>query len=177
VLSTKSLVELTKLLPADVGGLKKVYGIGPGKSKRYGPEILEIIHAYCLEQGVESTQMTLAPPPKPKPPKVNTKQLSYELFKAGKSIDEVAQERGLTRSTIEGHLTHFIAMGELDLLDALEEEKWMPISQYFAEQGLSDRLVRSQSRPGRRFHLRRNQDGAESSCSSTKGRATVTTEA
>jgi hypothetical protein len=151
VLSTKSLVELTKLLPADVGGLKKVYGIGPGKSKRYGPEILEIIHAYCLEQGVESTQMTLAPPPKPKPPKVNTKQLSYELFKAGKSIDEVAQERGLTRSTIEGHLTHFIAMGELDLLDALEEEKWMPISQYFTEQGLAIGLSEAKAALGDDF--------------------------
>src|SRR5690606_37489108 len=46
-----------------------------------------------------------------KPAKGATKQISFERFQSGKSIDEIAEERGLTRGTITGHLTGFIGKG------------------------------------------------------------------
>ena len=57
---------------------------------------------------------------KRKPAKGETKRISLEMFKEGKSIDDIAAERSLTRNTITGHLIGFIGNGvEADqLMDA-----------------------------------------------------------
>jgi hypothetical protein len=133
VLPTKSLLELGELLPANLPALKKIYGLGPAKTKRYGPEILEIIQAYCIATGIESTQLTLAPPKAKPPKKEDTKKISFELFKAGKNLDEIAQERGFVRTTIEGHLAHYVALGELDVFQVLDEDKIRAIMDFFIE--------------------------------------------
>ena len=44
--------------------------------------------------------------------KENTNLVTYDLYKNGKSIDEISKIRGFTRQTIENHL---IACYELDL--------------------------------------------------------------
>lgn len=46
-----------------------------------------------------------------KPAKGETKRISFELFKSGKSIDQIATERGLVKSTVIGHLVGFIGRG------------------------------------------------------------------
>ncbi len=140
VLSTKSMLEIIELLPANLSALKKVKGIGEGKAKRYGAEILEIVRTYCMEKGLSGAQLSLPEPP-PKPPKIDTKQVSLDMFRSGKSIPEIAQERGFAPSTIEGHLAHWIALGELDILDVMESEKIIAIekclqadqTKYFSE--------------------------------------------
>ena len=48
---------------------------------------------------------------KTKPVKGETKRLSFELFQAGKSIDDIAGERNLTYNTVLGHLIEFIGRG------------------------------------------------------------------
>jgi len=47
---------------------------------------------------------------------------SFELYKSGKSLDEIAKERGFVNSTIAGHLAKFISSGELNITDFLKEE-------------------------------------------------------
>ncbi len=131
VLPTKSLLELVELLPANLAALKKVKGIGEAKSKRYGTEILEMIQDYCIAKGLEGKQLSLTEPTKKV--KIDTKKLSFDLFKAGKSIAEIAQERGLTTSTIEGHLGHYIEAGELDIFDVMEKEKVNKIAAFVKE--------------------------------------------
>ena len=49
--------------------------------------------------------------PKSKPAKGETKRISLELFQGGKSVDDIAAERSLTRGTIIGHLIEFIGNG------------------------------------------------------------------
>ncbi len=61
--------------------------------------------------------------PKKKKEKVDTKKLSFDLCQSGKGIEEIAKERSLARTTIEGHLAHYIALGELDVLKFLEADK------------------------------------------------------
>jgi hypothetical protein len=51
-----------------------------------------------------------------------SQRLSLELFKEGKSIDDIAQERSLSPSTIEGHLIGFIGT-ELYLHQIVDLEK------------------------------------------------------
>jgi len=52
-----------------------------------------------------------------------TNKISFDLFIAGKTINQIAAERGMTTSTIEGHLAHYIAIGELDILQFMSEDK------------------------------------------------------
>lgn len=55
--------------------------------------------------------------------KIDTKECTYNLFKAGKSVEEVAKERGLKASTIMGHLIPYIQNGEVKLEDVIDEKK------------------------------------------------------
>ena len=49
----------------------------------------------------------------PKKEKIDTKDITYKLFRDGKSIEEIAKERSLTRGTIENHLAHYVEKGDL----------------------------------------------------------------
>ncbi len=58
-----------------------------------------------------------------KPPKGHTKTLTLQLFRQGKSIEEIAAERGLSTNTIETHLTLFIPTGEVQINELVTDEK------------------------------------------------------
>ena len=68
-----------------------------------------------------------------KEPKDDSKFLSYTLYKQGKSIREIAVERGLVATTIEGHLAHYVATGDLDIHEFVSGEKLKIIADYFNE--------------------------------------------
>jgi len=59
--------------------------------------------------------------------------VSYELFRAGNTIDEVAAARGFVRTTIEGHLSHFVESGELQVSELIPLEDLQKIAAFFAE--------------------------------------------
>lgn len=58
-----------------------------------------------------------------KPAKGETRLISLQLFKEGKSVEEIAASRGMVPGTIEGHLAHFITTGELALSELVSKEK------------------------------------------------------
>jgi hypothetical protein len=73
-------------------------------------------------------------------PKGETARISLQLYKQGKSVAEIAKERNLAYTTIEGHLSEFITTGEVEvhelispsrletILSILKEEKGLPNS-------------------------------------------------
>jgi hypothetical protein len=48
--------------------------------------------------------------------KVNSKEESFKLFKEGKTVEEIMEIRSMAKSTIMGHLSHYVDLGELDAL-------------------------------------------------------------
>lgn len=60
---------------------------------------------------------------KTKPKKGDTQKLTLSLFNEGKSIKEIAIERNLSTTTIEGHLAGFILTGEISVSELVDEEK------------------------------------------------------
>ena len=60
---------------------------------------------------------------KDKSTKTPTAEVSFELYQQGKSIEEIAETRGLVPSTIEGHLTKYISSGEVDIKRLISETK------------------------------------------------------
>ncbi|GAA0890357.1 helix-turn-helix domain-containing protein [Fulvivirga kasyanovii] len=55
--------------------------------------------------------------------KVPTKEVTYGLYKEGKSVEEIAELRGLTSGTIEGHLCTYVLTGEIKASDLMDGEK------------------------------------------------------
>jgi hypothetical protein len=60
---------------------------------------------------------------KKKTQKGETHRISLQLFKKGNSIMEIARQRDLAFSTIEGHLAGFVTTGEVGILDIIDEIK------------------------------------------------------
>jgi len=131
VLPQKSLIELVEQLPSTLHELENVKGIGKTKVKAFGKEILELIATYCHNKGIDRHPMEMKlKEPKLKP---DTKEVSLEMFRAGKDVNEIALERGLTVNTIEGHLVHFIGSGKVEIYEVVDEEQVKLISDYISE--------------------------------------------
>jgi len=136
VLPTRSLLEIVQLLPLNITLLRKIKGIGTVKIKQFGAELIALVQAYCSEYNIPTDHLNAlaAAALAEQAPTTDTKMLSFELLKTGKTMDEIAAERSLTRGTIEGHLAHFIGLGELDVFTLMEREQVEEIETYFREQ-------------------------------------------
>jgi hypothetical protein len=145
VAKTSTLVEMVLYLPQTITQLNNIAGFGPVKSRQYGKDFLDIICDYCESNGLSSTvdlkpQKTKVPKKTTeikttKKDKPDTKAISFELFKSGKTIEDIAFDRNLTAATIEGHLSYFIEQGELDISEILSAEKINIIQDAIAKYG------------------------------------------
>jgi len=68
-----------------------------------------------------------------KEPKGQTKTISLNLYKEGKTVEEIAKEREMAVSTIEGHLAHFVETGDIDVFELLSPEKYETITKTVKE--------------------------------------------
>ncbi|QKJ32165.1 DNA helicase RecQ [Mucilaginibacter mali] len=134
ILSDASLLELATYLPQSMDELKYISGFGEVKLARYGEAFLTAVVNYCNEMGLAS-KISSRPTKrerkerKPRSPLANgTRQESFNMYKAGNSIDEIAALRELSATTIQSHLAHFIQTGELDVTELVAPEK-MPAIQ------------------------------------------------
>jgi hypothetical protein len=62
-------------------------------------------------------------------------KISLQFFREGRSIAEIAEQRGLTVSTVEGHLASFIFTGEVDVKELVAEAKVAAILTVIKELG------------------------------------------
>lgn len=131
ILPQKTLLLLASQLPYSLAELKKVKGLGKKKIQQFGSEIIEIIIDYRIDNGIETPKLAIEVTPSKKSGKGDSKKVSFELFKTGKTIEEIATERNLSISTIQGHLAHYIGSGELNINNFLTQEKIDQISNYF----------------------------------------------
>ena len=140
ILPQKTLVDLVKALPTNFEELESIKGIGKIKVKMYGNEILTIIADYCERMEISRTPFQQLIKTNSKP-KIDTKEISFSLFKTGKSIPEIAAERGFTTSTIESHLIHYIENGQMDVKDFVTQHYIDLIEDYLIQNpttGLND---------------------------------------
>ena len=129
VAGSVTLNEMTRYLPLTLADLRKINGFGDAKIKKYGNDFLEIIVAYCEEKGLASLIHEKKEKKEEKEKedttgkKSDTHALSYQMYREGKNIAEIAKERNLTVQTIEGHLSKYIQSGELDIAGFVSSEK------------------------------------------------------
>lgn len=127
VFNQKTLYEMCETLPLNKAELLAVNGMGKTRVEKYGTDILKVIKSYCDENDIDTNadginfseeKIEL----KPKEPKVDTKKVSLDLFKSGKTITEIEEERELTRTTILRHLSSYIDSGEIKIKDLMPIE-------------------------------------------------------
>ena len=131
ILPHKTMVEICTRLPLSLDELKTIKGMGNKKLKSFGVDLIKIIEQFCSENAIAAAVRNESEVITVKKLKQNTKEISLEFFKSGKTIHEIAKQRKLTFSTVEGHLSHYIATGELSIDLFLSPEKILKISDYF----------------------------------------------
>ncbi|WP_316805905.1 helix-turn-helix domain-containing protein [Pedobacter agri] len=60
---------------------------------------------------------------KRKEPKIDTKLISFELYEQGKTLEEIAKERGFSVGTIEGHLAYYVSTQQIDVQKLVKPNK------------------------------------------------------
>lgn len=132
VFADSTLVELATFLPLTADDMLKISGVGDVKYDKYGARFMKEIQTYCALNELESRIHLKAPKrerkskPKRSSSGDDTYSISFDMFKAGVSIADIAEARGLAKTTIETHLIRFISSGELPvekLVDSIKVDK------------------------------------------------------
>ena len=140
IFSNKAIRSVCENLPGSKEALLNVKGFGKVKVKQYGDEVIELVKEYCDEKNIEPQfHISSDSPLKERREKesrtgvTTTVEQTLSLFKAGKSMNEIAQERNFAISTIEGHLSQAIARGLVSIGEFMPLDEVKTIAEYFPE--------------------------------------------
>lgn len=127
IFSDSTLVELASYLPLTETDLAKISGFGDAKRAKYGKAFIQVVQRYCEHHQLQS-RMSAKPNKnhKQKAARENpgdSRRISLQMFREGKSIKEIAATRKFVDSTIEGHLASFLHTGEVDIYELVPEQK------------------------------------------------------
>jgi ATP-dependent DNA helicase RecQ len=133
VFSDATLVEMATYLPQNELEMRRISGVGELKFQKYGADFLQEIKRYCKVNQLES-RINLKSPKHERKSRTkrgengnDTYSISLDMFNSGRSIEEIAETRGMAKSTIEMHLIRFIQTGEVSLEDLVLYRKIEPI--------------------------------------------------
>jgi ATP-dependent DNA helicase RecQ len=129
IFTDSTLRAMAQQRPQSEAQFARIPGVGSRKLEAYFAPFTHAIREYCELQGLA---MGLEPPEANEkkasgtaPSQVNrgpsTLQLTLDLYKQGRSIEEIAEERNLKASTIVSHLAELIEAGEaIDVGDLIQ---------------------------------------------------------
>ena len=147
VLSDKTLIELATYLPMQEEDLLLINGFGKIKAEKYGKVFLDAIHEHVQDQSKVSRMDEIRTSRSRKERKKKKKKTgppatsneSYELWKAGNSIIDIAEKRSLNANTVHGHLAEQVAVGKIPVSEFLGQDalnKILPVVKRNAGKGL-----------------------------------------
>jgi ATP-dependent DNA helicase RecQ len=121
-----SLRAMALQRPQSAAQFARIPGVGSRKQEAFFTPFTHAIREYCEQQGLTlelepedtgkevkrgNTSATSAGP--------STRQVTLEMYNAGKSVEEIARERNLKVSTIINHLAELIETGQTIDVEAL----------------------------------------------------------
>lgn len=141
ILHQRVLIQIAVYLPDNIAELEKIKGVGKKTIEKYGTKIIELVVTHRKKHGIKTI---ILPEPKVLPKEdisakkealaSDTKETSLNMFNRGLTIDKIAEERGLVKSTIETHLSFFIKTGKLEINRVLTKEKQTAIQNSLAKE-------------------------------------------
>ena len=128
VMHLKTLIQIAVNLPDSPAALKKIKGIGPKLTEKYGDELIAMVTAYRQKHHIEEVVLpepgeALQEETKKSAAKGESLKVTLEMVEEGLSTDDIISRRGLARSTIEGHLVRLIQSGQLMVDKVLPQDR------------------------------------------------------
>lgn len=140
ILSQNALINVSNLLPTTDKELLLISGIGPKTAEKYGKEILQIVEECIIQYDYqkENIEELLANSTKKKEiaektDKENTFAITLRLYNEGLTIEQIAEKRGLSTSTIESHIIKHIKNGALPI-NAMTSQDRLDIIKAYIQQ-------------------------------------------
>lgn len=135
ILPRQAMFEIAAKLPLSSKELLKIKGLGAKKVKKYGSQILGMIEEYIQSKGIGKTVDDSPLEVKKKEPKPKSNSISFEMFQSGKTIQQIAAERGMVVGTIESHLLQYVANGVIPVEKLVSVDKIDRITEFFSKAG------------------------------------------
>ena len=133
VATSRTIDEMARYLPQTLPELRRISGFGDTRIEKYGQEFLDVIIEYANDRGLSSLIHEKSPKRERKPPtgakkvKGDSREESFRLYQEGHTPGEIAKERNLTIQTIEGHLSYYVSLGEINIEELVSREKLLLI--------------------------------------------------
>jgi hypothetical protein len=131
IIPRKAMLDVVNGLPFSKVALRNIKGLGRRKVDKFGEEIIALVKIYREEKGISTPQGDIYDDPNMQKIEKDSKRKTFDLFQSGKTVNEIAQLRGMAPSTIEGHLSFYIGTGQLSLERLVQPSKIEIITQYF----------------------------------------------
>lgn len=144
VMYDRTLAELANALPERTSELDSIHGLGPVKIEKYGQALLDVIHSSRnasnsrFDSIAKETEAPILEPVKKKKEnkekekKEKTWVITYEMYKEGNTVMQIAQERSLTETTILGHLARYVESGDIDVHKLVSNDVIEKVSAYMS---------------------------------------------
>ncbi|MBI5213957.1 MAG: DNA helicase RecQ [Nitrospirae bacterium] len=133
IFSDKTLHDMSRRYPVNLQEMRLITGVGEEKLQRYGKDFAEEIRRYLKENPEIVPQENVSERlVQQKKKKGETVEETYELYKKGLSIENIAGLRKLAVSTIAAHLEKLMQEGrDIDINRLVETEKRRKIEKAF----------------------------------------------
>ncbi|MDJ1181966.1 DNA helicase RecQ [Roseofilum casamattae] len=138
VFADSTLMQMAQRRPQNMEEFSKISGVGSYKLRQYGDRFIATIREYCQEQGLaEASEPTADVPSLPSDREPSeTQQITLELYQAGLSIGQIAERRGVRKTTIIRHLSDLIELGQpVDLDRLVDRDRQAAIIKVLEERG------------------------------------------
>ncbi len=126
IFSDATLIELATYYPQSLQDLTQISGFGEVKLRAYGEQFLRVVVEYCqrfeINSKMNEKEVKIRREPRSEKSS-DTKRETLSQFRAGKNIEEIAESRDLSPTTVEGHLVYWIERGDLKVREILPVEK------------------------------------------------------
>ena len=137
VFSDASLKDMCLKFPLTKDEFLKVSGVGEVKAEKYGEKFIRAVKEYALKNNIDriKTPQIIENNNEPyssevskenveKQEKEDTRIATYNLYKQGKTVKEISEERNLSPVTVENHLIYCARAGfEINYPDFFSTEK------------------------------------------------------
>ncbi|HEY8324373.1 MAG TPA: DNA helicase RecQ [Ktedonobacterales bacterium] len=153
IFTDASLRAMASRRPETRAQFAQIPGVGANKVAQFAGAFLAEIRAFCEERGLAGwPEGDDAPPPAraERPPratpvqnaasggKLASARQTLDLLRAGLSLEEIAQQRGLARTTLVGHLCDLMSAGErVDVARLIPAERLRRILAAFDQFGVT----------------------------------------
>ena len=125
VFNDAALQDMSQKAPTTILEFLEVSGVGEHKAEKYGKEFLQVIRKHKKNEFNGSTH-----------------DYTWELYSQGKSLQEIAESRGISPTTVYSHLAHLISYKEFNVLDFVDKHEYRQIERSVEELGLNEKQIK-----------------------------------